>query len=345
MPDPRTAVRHILLVEDDEEDYLYTKELLEEPDGVVHELVWASDYQTALQTSRGANFDVCLVDYRLGGPKNGIDLARELIGQGHTMPIILLTGLDDKDVDETAAQAGAADFLVKGQISAAILERTIRYAIQSNAALRQLQDSYRTTVITLAGALELRDDATLQHASRVTQLALELTRHVAPDLVADPQLEYGFLLHDVGKIGVPDAVLLKPGPLDPDERRQMRAHVQLGQQLIKDIPHLNGIASDIVACHHEQWDGNGYPSGLRGEEIPLAARIFAVVDAFDAITNNRPYRHAQSTLYALTQITNASGTQFDPAIAQAFSDLIHEQLDANTPGRRELPRPERTAAA
>jgi cyclic di-GMP phosphodiesterase len=334
MPNTTAPVRHVLLVEDDEEDYQFTKELLEELDGIRHELGWASDYQQALEASRNTNYDVCLVDYRLGAD-NGIDLARTLIAEGHKMPVILLTGQDDPDVDEQAARAGAADFLVKGQISAAILERTIRYAIQSHAALRQLHKAYRTTVTALAAALELRDDQTCEHATRVTDLALQLTQQVAPELAADPELEYGFLLHDIGKIGVPDAIVLKPGPLTPGEMRQMRGHVQLGQQLIARIPHLNGLARQIVACHHEKWDGSGYPNRLHGHDIPLAARIFAVVDAFDAITNNRPYRYAQSTEHALREITNAAGTQFDPTIAHAFVALIHEQHDATPPTRIE----------
>ena len=329
-------VRRVLLVEDDEEDYQFTKELFSELDGAKQELTWVGDYRSAIDANRRSCYDVCLVDYRLGGSENGIDLARTLIAEGHKLPIILLTGLDDPEVDDTAARAGAADFLVKGQITAAILERTIRYAIQSHAALRQLHDSYRTTVSALAAALELRDDQTCEHATRVTELALRLTQRVAPELANDPELEYGFLLHDIGKIGVPDSVVLKPGPLDRHETQQMRGHVELGQQIIANIPHLKGLASKIVATHHEHWDGTGYPNRLRGEEIPLAARIFAVVDAFDAITNDRPYRFAQSTEHALREITSEAGTQFDPAIAQTFVTLIHKQRDTTPPTRIEF---------
>jgi HD-GYP domain-containing protein (c-di-GMP phosphodiesterase class II) len=244
------------------------------------------------------------------------------------MPVILLTGQDDHEVDDKAARAGAADFLVKGEVSAAMLERTIRYAIQSHAALRALHDSYRTTVRALAAALELRDDQTGAHAARVTELALRLTEQVAPELTKDPELEYGFLLHDIGKIGVPDAIVLHPGPLDEHETQQMRGHVTLGQQILAQIPYLSGHASDIVAAHHEHWDGSGYPNGLREHEIPLAARIFAVVDAFDAITNDRPYRWAQSTERALNEISKGAGAQFDPDIAQAFITLVRDNRAA-----------------
>jgi response regulator RpfG family c-di-GMP phosphodiesterase len=320
--DGQREARRVLLVEDDEEDYEFTKELFAELDLPRHELDLARDYQAAISATRRGAYDVCFIDYRLGGAENGIDLARELIADGHRMPIIFLTGTNDRDIDDKAARAGAADFLVKGEISAAILDRAIRYAIQSHAAFRELQDSYRATVRALAAALELRDDQTREHATRVTELALRLTAHVAPELANEPELEYGFLLHDIGKIGVPDAVLLKPGPLDPVELERMRSHVTLGQGILGEVPYLNGIASQIAAAHHERWDGNGYPNQLRGHAIPLAARIFSVVDAFDAMTNDRPYRPARSIEHALDEISRAAGTQFDPAIADAFIAMI-----------------------
>jgi putative two-component system response regulator len=326
--DLKPAVRHVLLVEDDEEDYEFTKDLFAELTSPRHELAWARDYHTAIDATRRSAYDVCLVDYRLGGAESGIDLARELITDRHTMPVILLTGINDREIDDRAASIGAADFLVKGEISAAILDRAIRYAIQSNAALRALQDSYRTTVRALAAALELRDDQTRAHAGRVTELALQLTHRVAPQLTNEPELEYGFLLHDIGKLGVPDTILLKPGPLDPNELNQMRRHVSLGQQILAEIPYLNGLATQIAAAHHERWDGTGYPNQLRGNQIPLAARIFAVVDTYDAITNNRPYRDAQTLDHALSEIQKASGTQFDPQIVQTFIALITENRAA-----------------
>jgi putative two-component system response regulator len=318
----------LLLVEDDEEDYLLTKDLLSELDGVRHELHWVSDYRSALEAAQKDDYDVCLVDYRLGGVETGLDLVRALVSTGYSAPIILLTGQGDRHVDVEAQRAGAADYLVKGEVSPALLERTIRFAIRTHAALQELQDSYRATVRALATALELRDDQTGAHATRVTELALQLTMRVAPELAADPELEFGFLLHDIGKIGITDAVVLKPGPFDPNELSQMRQHVALGQQIIAQLPDLSGLAHDIVAAHHERWDGTGYPHGLCGEEIPLASRIFAIVDAFDAITNDRPYRSAQTTERALNEISRAAGKQFDPAIVEAFLSLIREETAA-----------------
>lgn len=199
---------------------------------------------------------------------------------------------------------------------------------RAESALVELRNSYATTVRALAAALELRDYVTGGHAERVTVLALALARRVAPDLAADPQLEYGFLLHDVGKIGVPDAVLLKPAPLDGVELAEIRRHPLLGVELLARIPYLSGVVLDVVRAHHERWDGSGYPGGLRGTQIPLAARIFAFADAYDAMTNDRPYRDALSAGSALTEIRSLSGSQFDPSLVDAFVGVAEDAVTA-----------------
>jgi ribonuclease P protein subunit RPR2 len=195
-------------------------------------------------------------------------------------------------------------------------------------SLAALQDSYRATVRALAAALELRDDLTAGHADRVTELALRLTNRVAPHLRADPQLEYGFLLHDVGKIGVPDAILRKRGTLDRDERREVERHPLHGERIVAEIPYLHGLTREIIVSHHERWDGSGYPHRLVGTGIPLAARIFAVVDTFDAMTNARPYRSALTLPAALAEIDRQAGSQFDPQIAAEFIELVAEESAA-----------------
>jgi PAS domain S-box-containing protein len=185
--------------------------------------------------------------------------------------------------------------------------------------LRQTRDgSYDLTVEALAAALELRDDETCQHARRVTNLALELTAAIDPELAADPELRHAYLLHDIGKIGIPDAILLKPGRLDERELRTLQMHTTLGEHLLSYIPFLSEVVHDVVAYHHERWDGTGYPWGLQAEQIPLAARIFSVADAFDALTNHRPYRGAVSIGEALAELERCAGSQFDPAVVEAF---------------------------
>lgn len=184
--------------------------------------------------------------------------------------------------------------------------------------LSGLEDNYELTVEALAAALELRDDETGSHARRVTEFALELTRAIDPELAQSPELRYGFLLHDIGKIGVPDAILLKPGPLNAEEMRQLQGHTTLGEHLVSSIPYLSGVAREVIAYHHERWDGLGYPWGLSAERIPLAARIFAVADSFDAITSDRPYRSALPVEHAIEEIRRKAGSQFDPAVVEAF---------------------------
>jgi HD-GYP domain-containing protein (c-di-GMP phosphodiesterase class II) len=156
----------------------------------------------------------------------------------------------------------------------------------------------------------------------VTLLAMQLAEQAAPELVLDPELEYGFFLHDLGKIGVPDEILRKPGPLDPAEFDVMRRHPVLGEGIISQIPRLNGVTRQVVRSHHERWDGAGYPDGLRGEEIPTAARIFSLVDAFDAMTNDRPYRRALPVETAVVEIKRGAGKQFDPQVAGLFVEFV-----------------------
>ncbi|MDP9225408.1 MAG: HD domain-containing protein [Actinomycetota bacterium] len=148
-----------------------------------------------------------------------------------------------------------------------------------------------------------------------------LAELVAPELALNPQLAYGFRLHDIGMIGVSNSTLLKPGPLAPTEIDEIREHPWLGERIVAPVPALGGVARQIIACHHERWDGSGYPRGLRGIEIPVAARIFAVVDAFDAITNDQPYRIALSVEAARDEIRSKSGLDFDPDVAQVFLTL------------------------
>jgi HD-GYP domain-containing protein (c-di-GMP phosphodiesterase class II) len=201
-------------------------------------------------------------------------------------------------------------------------ERTQRR--RAEQAFRQLADSYASTVRALAATLELRDDVSGDHAERVASLALKFTRRVAPTLAEEPTLEYGFLLHDLGKIGVPDAILLKPGSLEGDEADQMRKHTLLGEEILSHVPYLSEVARQVIGSHHERWDGKGYPRGLSAEEIPLPARIFALVDAYDAMTNDRPYRSALPHEEAKRELVAGAGHQFDPRLTGAFVELVDE---------------------
>lgn len=202
---------------------------------------------------------------------------------------------------------------------------------EAEAALAETRSAYLALVHTLAKVADMKDDFTRDHLDRTYQFALSLTARVAPEYVSDASIQYGYLLHDIGKVGVPDAILNKPGPLDEDEWRIMRTHPLIGLQLVKPIKFL-GDAVQIVKSHHERWDGRGYPQGLGGEDIYLPARIFALIDTFDAMTSDRPYRRSLPVAVALEEIERCAGTQFDPEIARAFVALCEElQLSDTDP--------------
>jgi ribonuclease P protein subunit RPR2 len=199
--------------------------------------------------------------------------------------------------------------------------RDLRHLLEIERGQRVLlQNAYNETVAALASALESKDTGTRAHSQRVQRYALELARSVSPDLVDDPSAEYGFLLHDVGKIGIPDRILQKPGPLNDGEKRLMRTHTLLGEQMLGGVAFLRGEGLRIVRSHHERWDGDGYPDRTAGTDIPLAARIFAVADSLDAMTSDRPYRPAVTWADAGREIVGESRSQFDPAVVKAFLD-------------------------
>jgi len=191
---------------------------------------------------------------------------------------------------------------------------------------RKLRASYESTVRALADAVEARDAYTARHAERVAAYGLEIARTCGMDTAADPDLEFGFLLHDIGKIAISDAILYKPGTLTDDERDTMQRHPLIGEEIVRGIDFLAG-ARQVVRSHHERWDGAGYPDRLTGEQIPLAARVFAVADTFDALTSDRPYRAAASFREARRVIADAAGTQFDPTVARAFDDIPDARFD------------------
>ena len=194
------------------------------------------------------------------------------------------------------------------------------------AQAKELRASYVDTVRALTNAVEARDAYTGAHADRVAAYGLELARRIDPELAANPQVEFGFLLHDVGKVAIPDAILHKADDLGDEERELMRRHPVIGFEIVRNIEFL-AEAAQIVRHHHERWDGSGYPDGLAGERIPLAARIFAVVDTLDAMTTDRPYRPGEPLAQARAEIRGMAGTQFDPAVVDALDDIPDGSLE------------------
>ena len=191
---------------------------------------------------------------------------------------------------------------------------------QERARAQELRRSYMATVRALSNAVEARDAYTGKHAERVAAYGLAIARAAGIDVAEDPQLEFGFLLHDIGKVGVPDEILFKPAALPKDEFERIASHAEIGSEILRHVDFLQE-ATLIVRHHHERWDGSGYPDGLQGEQIPLSARIFAVADTLDALTTDRPYRRAVSWAEARAVIHEGAGTQFDPGVVDAYDAI------------------------
>jgi HD-GYP domain-containing protein (c-di-GMP phosphodiesterase class II) len=225
-----------------------------------------------------------------------------------------------RDTDLTAVHAQMVVFARElGELYSAERSRSR----ELEAALEGVREMYVATITTLAKVVEAKDTNTRGHLDRTQAYGLALARRIDPELAARPEVGYGFFLHDIGKVGIPERVLGKPGPLSEEEWSIMRAHPAIGAQIVEPI-RLLGEAVEIVRTHHEWFDGTGYPQGLSGEEIPLAARIFSIADSFDAMTSDRPYRRALPLERAVEEIRGGAGTQFDPAVVRAFLELVED---------------------
>ena len=342
---------HILVVDDD----AHLRELLRTSFEVAHVTVEEAENATAAARSIAARHpDVIVLDVGMPGV-DGITFCRGLKSDPRTrdIPVVLLTG--DADAELAGWRAGASAFLRKPfspltllttvERLAARLGSTVqpppvvtskheqlllyaqdfRHLLELERGQRQLlEEAYRETVVALAHALESKDGGTGAHSERVRRYGTALARAVDPYLLEEPSLEYGFILHDVGKMGIPDAILGKREPLTESEQRLLRTHPVLGEQMVGKAALLRGHGVEVVRSHHERWDGSGYPDAMRRDDIPLAARIFSVADALDAITSDRPYSPAQPFSEAVERIVDQAGTQFDPDVVAVFVDREEE---------------------
>jgi ribonuclease P protein subunit RPR2 len=235
-----------------------------------------------------------------------VDGRTELIREIERLRTALATRVQEASARERQLQLYAQD-----------LRETFK---QERARTQELRRSYMATVRALSNAVEARDAYTGKHAERVTAYGMELARVIDGPLLETPQLEFGFLLHDIGKVAVPDAILYKPDKLSEKERALMAQHPVIGAQIVGGIEFL-AQAIQVVRHHHERWNGAGYPDGLAGEEIPLPARAFAVADVLDALTTDRPYRPALPLRTARQMINHESGSHFDPQVIEAFNSI------------------------
>ncbi len=335
-----TNGKRVLIVDDDRQ----VRDVLQEiflSNGYKCQL--ATDGREGMEVFQATRPPLIVTDVKMP-VMDGLEFLRTVRGLDPDAAVIMLTGVGDLKIAIESLKVGADDFIIKPvnvdelliaaeraverrqllierreyQIT---LERRVEEATRDLAlTLRELQDTYRATLEALGSALDTRDVGTEAHSRRVRGYALTIARAQGVPERDIKDIEHGVLLHDIGKIGIPDAILLKPGPLTPEEWIIMRTHPEVGRRLIERIPFLRG-AVPIVYHHHEKWDGTGYPLGLRGEAIPLGARIFAVADAFDAMIFDRPYSKAVSYEAARKEIQRCAGTHFDPAVVEAFLSI------------------------
>ena len=336
----------ILIADDDPEirDVLF--ELLSEE----YECLAVGSAEEALAELRGAKtYDLIISDIVMSG-MSGLEMMPHALSAAPDAVVVMISGAQTVESAIQAMRAGAFDYIVKPfdlfHVEAAVgralehkslrdakhryenyLEEMVALRTQElNRALSSVEDSYRATLKALAAALEARDRETRGHSERVVSFSLRLGRELGlgPDEMRS--LEFGALLHDIGKIGVPDAVLRKPGPLTESEWVRMREHPLLGERILRGIEFLEG-ASRVVAHHHEKWDGSGYPRGLRATQIDFCARIFAVADAFDAITSDRVYSAARSYETAVADLNACAAKHFDPQVIAAFNRIPREEWE------------------
>ena len=264
--------------------------------------------------------DLVLLD--VGLPKvDGYEVTRRLRRDPRTvtLPILLVTGRTNPEDVVAGLDAGADDFVRKPYDRGELMAR-IRSALRLRRALVGMEAAH-AVVTSLANAVEAKDAPTEHHCQRLAHLATRVAGRVGlPDAELDA-VAYGALLHDVGKIGIPEAILTKPGPLDEDEWNVMRRHPEIGERICAPLAAFAAFGP-IIRHHHERWDGTGYPDGLRGDGIPMGARVVAVVDAFDAMTHDRPYRAARSVVDALGELVRLAGRQFDPELVPLLVDEV-----------------------
>jgi putative two-component system response regulator len=298
-----------------------------------YSVVTAANGREALERVEQESPDLILLDVTM--PElDGFTVCERLKEDERTalIPITMLTGLDDREHRTRGIEAGADDFLTKP-----FEQSILRARIRSQLRLKRLTDQLEHTenvIFMLAQAVEEKDAYTEGHLRRLraygVQLALacELPTH---EVVA---VRYGGILHDIGKIGVSEAILRKPGPLTQEEATQMRLHPEIGARIISQMRFARDVGP-IILAHHENWDGSGYPRGLHGQEIPVGARVIAIVDAYDAMTTDRPYRASLGEAEAARRLRAARGTQFDPEMLVVFLHLI--EAGAISPERSRAP--------
>jgi putative nucleotidyltransferase with HDIG domain len=339
-----SSERRLLVVDDDESVRRIVAAILKDEG---YETTTAPSAQEALVVLQQQSFALVITDIKMP-EHDGLWLLSELRRDHPEVAVIMMTGYGQVDTAVECLKYGASDYLTKpirvNHLSASVMcaldrrrlelenrayQRGLEGAVEEKTKelerlYHEISETYRITLEALVTALDARECETGNHSQRVVRLTLAIADRMGLTGPDRDHLARGALLHDIGKIGVSDQVLLKPGKLTPEEWVEMRKHPEIGARILSGISFL-GPAAEIVLSHQERWDGKGYPRGLGREEIPIGARIFAVADALDAITSDRPYRRGRSFAFAREEISRNSGTQFDPDVVRHFLTITEEE--------------------
>jgi len=342
---PTTVSPRILIVDDEVEITEILADLLSED----YDCSRAGSAEEALARLHEGEFQLVISDITMPG-MSGLDMIPHVKECSPDTVVVMISGMQTVESAIGALRLGAFDYLMKPfdlrQVEAVVkralehhdlvvakqryenhLEELVEQrTVELDKALNSLEGAYRSTLKALTAALETRDSETHGHSERVVSYSLRLGREYGLSGEEMKWLEFGSLLHDIGKIGVPDSILRKPAKLTEEEWVRMREHPLHGQQILRGIEFLQGAAR-VVAQHHEKWDGTGYPFGLRNEDIDICARIFAVADAFDAITSDRVYRRGKPYEAAAQELDDWAGRQFDPKVVEAFHRVPKEDWE------------------
>jgi putative nucleotidyltransferase with HDIG domain len=342
--DGNSVERRILIV-DDEPMIRNILKTVVEAEGFKADL--AQNGQEALNRLQESCYQIVLTDMRMP-VMDGLCLLQQVRAHYEDTPVIMITAVGDATSAIEALSSGACDYVIKPfnvselrnkvlsaldrrrfilenkQYQSFLEQRVQEQTASLRDALESLEKTYSHTLEALIFALDAREHETQKHSKRVTEYTLLIAREIGVPQEDLTDIERGALLHDIGKIGISDNILLKPGKLTEPEWTEVRKHPEIGYHMLKGIDFL-GKSVQLVLQHHERFDGAGYPQKLKGEDILLGARIFAVVDTFDAMTSDRPYRKALGYQAARDEIIRCSGSQFDPRISQAFVNIPEER--------------------
>ena len=341
------ALIRLLIVDDDEPMRKLIGTVL--ADAGIESIAAASGHE-ALRVLAGQRFDAIISDLAMPG-MSGMQLLEKVRRLYPRTAFLMLSGAGDIRASVQAMREGADDYIVKpfhadavmAAVERALRKRSLEQQVENyrvhleeivvertsqlRTALTGIEQGYEDTLGALGAAIELRDNETGDHSRRVCLYSIQIAKALCLTEKQIGTIARGACLHDIGKLAIPDGILLKPGPLTPEERRTMQTHADIGYRLVNQISFLADAAA-IVLSHHERHDGSGYPQGLRAYDIPLGARIFSVADTVDAMTSNRPYRKALPFEVAVKEIESGAGQKYDPVVAKAFLETPQSIWDA-----------------